>query len=129
MSRFLVSLLIGVMIGIGGGLLYGWVISPVQFTNSAASQLDRRYKDEYTIMVAAGYMVDGDIVGAVNRIRVLGVENVPAHVLEVTERYITTSQNVEEIRKLVALYEGLTGRVTPLMEPFRPLTTPGASTP
>ncbi len=81
--------------------------------------------DDYTVMIAAAFVQDQDLGGAVDRLRVLGVENIPAYVLEVTERFITNSQNVNDIRLLVGLYEGLAGRVTPMMEPYRQLT-PGS---
>lgn len=125
MARFLVSLIIGLIVGIGIGLYLGWVQFPLEFVNSPAQALARQYKDDYAVMVAAAFAQDGDLGGAVERLRVLGVENIPAYVLEVTERYITNSQNVNDIRLLVGLYEGLAGRVTPLMEPYRQVTPGG----
>ncbi|NWF69362.1 MAG: hypothetical protein HXY40_09775 [Chloroflexi bacterium] len=124
MSRFLVSLFIGLALGVLVGLYLGWVQFPVQYIDSPAGALARSYKDQYTVMIAAGFAQDGDVAGAVERLRVLGVENIPAYVLEVTERYITNSQNVADIRLLVQLYEGLAGRVTPLMEPYRQVRLP-----
>jgi hypothetical protein len=121
MGRFFVSLIIGLVVGVGVGLYLGWVQFPLEFVNSPARALAREYKDDYTVMIAAAFAHDGDLGGAIERLRVLGVENIPAHVLEVTERYITNSQNVDDIRLLVGLYEGLAGRVTPLMEPYRPV--------
>lgn len=118
MIRFLLSLLVGLLIGAAVGLYLGWGPFPVKYLNSPASNLDQRYKDEYTIMVAFGFQIDKDPIGAVDRLRVLGVENVPAYVQEVTERFITNSQNVDHIRYMVALSEGL-GRLTPIMEPYR----------
>jgi hypothetical protein len=125
MARFLVSLIIGLIVGIGAGLYLGWVQFPVEFVNSPASALAREYKDDYTVMIAAAFAQDQDLGGAVERLRVLGVENIPAYVLEVTERFITNSQNVNDIRLLVGLYEGLAGRVTPMMDPYRQVGTSG----
>ncbi len=120
MARVFLSTVIGVMVGIGLGLLFGWVIAPVEYTDSPMSALADRYQEEYTLMIAAGYLVDRDASAAVERLSRLGVENVPAYVQELTERYITNSRNVEDIRLLVALSEGL-GRLTPPMERFREL--------
>jgi hypothetical protein len=47
-------------------------------------------------------------------------------VQDVTERYISTSQRVNDIQALVALSASL-GRLTPLMEPYRLVATPEAS--
>jgi hypothetical protein len=118
MLRFLISLLLGLAAGALIGLYLGWVQFPVQYVDSPAQNLNQRYKDEYTVMVAGGYLNDGDVNGAVERLRLLGVENIPSYVQEVTERYISNSRNVDDIRSLVALSESL-GRLTPIMEPYR----------
>ena len=122
--RFLISLLIGLLVGVGLGLYLGWVQFPVEFVNSAMPDLSERYKDEYTVMIATGYVADDNLGGAVDRLRVLGVSNIPAYVQETTERYITNSRNVNDIRYLVMLAEGL-GRMTPIMEPYRQVSLPG----
>ncbi|HEX2907829.1 MAG TPA: hypothetical protein VHO69_13255 [Phototrophicaceae bacterium] len=124
MLRFLASLLIGLVVGLGIGLYLGWVQFPVEFVNSSASSLAEQYKDEYIVMVASGYLKDGDLGGAVERLRVLGFANIPAYVQEVTERYISNSQNAADISVLVALSESL-GRLTPIMMPYRQITVPG----
>ena len=121
--RFIISLLIGLAVGLGLGLYLGWVQFPVEFVNSPITELAPRYKDEYTVMIAAGYAADQDLVGAVERLRVLGVENIPAYVQETTERYITNSRNVDDIRYLVILAEGM-DRLTPIMEPYRQVSVP-----
>jgi hypothetical protein len=56
--------------------------------------------------------------------RLLGAENVPAYIQDTTERYITNSRDIDDIRALVALSEGL-GRLTPIMEPYRVVVLPG----
>ncbi len=124
MKRFLLSFFAALVIGLVIGLYLGWVPFPVQYVDSPARDLAQRYQDDYTVMVAAGYQTDLDLTGAVERLRVLGVENVAQHVQEVAERYITTSRDVAEIQLLVVLAEGM-GRLTPMMEPFRPVTLPG----
>lgn len=121
MLRFVVSLAIGLVVGLLVGLYLGWIQFPKQFIDSPASDLSPRYKDEYTVMIAAGYLADGDLQGAVERLRVLGVENIPDHVQSTAERYITNSREYADIQTLVALAEGLE-RLTPIMEPYRLVT-------
>ncbi|MBC8171009.1 MAG: hypothetical protein H7X77_05040 [Anaerolineae bacterium] len=123
MLRFIISLVIGLLIGVGLGLYLGWVQFPVEYINSPASALSQNYKDEYTVLVAGGYLADHDITGAIQRLRVLGIENVPDYVQQMTERFITNSRDVTEIRYLVALAEGL-GRTSTLFEPYRILSQP-----
>jgi hypothetical protein len=124
MTRVLASLFAGLVVGLGIGLYLGWVQFPVEYYDSPAASLTQRYKDDYAVMIASGYLADGDLTGAIQRLRVLGIENAPEYVQQVAERYITNSRSVDDIRKLVALAEGL-GRLTPVMEPYRDVSLPG----
>lgn len=126
MTRFLLSFFVAVLVGLGIGLYLGWVQFPVQFIDSPADSLAPAYKDEYTLMIAAGYAADGDLNGAVERLRILGIEDVPSYVQAITERFISNSRGVDDIRLLVNLSEAI-GRLTPLMEPYREVALPGGS--
>ena len=121
MVRFILSFLAALIIGTLLGLYLGWVQFPVKYTDSSADRLTQRNKDQYTVMIANAYLDDGDLTGALERMRLLGVENVPAYIQDTTERYITNSSDVTDIRSLVALSAGL-GRLTPIMQPYQILT-------
>jgi hypothetical protein len=126
MKRFFLSFFIAILFGLGIGLYLGWVQFPVQFIDSPARSLAPAFQDDYTLMVAAGYAADGDVNGAIERLRLLDIEDVPAYVQQIAERYIANSRGVEEIRLLVKL-AGAMGRLTPMMEPYREVTLPGGS--
>ncbi len=126
MVRFLLSFFAALIVGTLLGLYFGWVQFPVKYTDSSADRLAQRYKDEYTVMVANAYLDDGDLTAALERMRLLGVENVPAYIQDTTERYITNSRDVTDIRSLVTLSAGL-GRLTPIMQPYQIVTLPGQS--
>lgn len=123
MRRFLLSLILGLGLGAGVGVLLGWGPFAVVYVNGPASALAQQYRDEYTVMVAAGYRADNDALSAIERLQILGEDNVPLYVQEVTERYISNSRDINDIYHLVALSEGL-GRLTEIMMPFRQVTTP-----
>lgn len=123
MLRFLASLLVGVLLGLGAGIYGGWVVFPVEFTDSAAPALEQTYKDEFTVMIADGYRADTDITSALERLRLLQEENIPLYVQNTTERYISNSRDIDDIRALVTLSEAL-GRLTPIMEPYRTVSLP-----
>jgi hypothetical protein len=120
MRRAALSLVIGLAAGILLGLMVGYVISPLQIVDNPMQNLSPRYKDEYTVMVAAGYRVDRDLQTAINRLAALNVPNVFQYVRDVTERYIsqqgTGAQN--DIRVLVNLSCDL-GYCSEAMQPFR----------
>jgi hypothetical protein len=130
MWRLVLSILVGLAVGLAIGLFVGWVVSPVQYVQSPMSDLSRHYKDEYTVMVASAYQVDGDLLEALRRLQPLGASDIPQYVREVTERYISESGTGKEadIRNLVMLSCAL-GPCTPLMQAFMlptALPTPGS---
>ncbi len=116
------SLLIGVLIGLAVGVYLGWEQFPVEYTNSSLEALAPAYQEEYTVMVADGYLYDRDEVAAVNRLQPLNKSNVFDFVQDLTERYISQS-NVPNIPSLVALSEAF-GRLTPIMEIYRQTPVP-----
>ncbi len=121
MVRFLLSFIVALIVGALLGLYFGWVQFPVKYTDSTPDRLAQQYKDDYTVMVANAYLDDGDLTGALDRMRVLGVDNVPAYIQDTTERFITNSSDVKDIQALVALSAGL-GRLTPIMQPYQIIT-------
>jgi hypothetical protein len=123
MLRFMVSLLLGALVGLLLGLYVGWVAIPAEYVNSPARDLDQRYKDNYTVMVAAGFLRDSDVTGAIERLRVLGVDNVPDYVQRTAERFSTISRDIRDIQYLIALSEGL-GRSSPIFNQYRQVTNP-----
>lgn len=126
MLRFIASLAIGILIGTAAGVVLGWGPFAIEYSNSPASDLLQIYTDDYTVMVANAYELDNDTIGAVERLRILGVENIPLYVQTVTERYITTSRDLGDIQSMVKLSEAL-GRLTPIMEPYREVSLPEVS--
>jgi hypothetical protein len=124
--RLFLSVVIGVVLGIAGGLFVGWVVAPTEYVDSPMRGLATRYQEEYTVMVAAGFSVDRDVNAVLQRLAPLGQDNIPQYVQSLTERYITLSRDVDDIRLLVILSEGL-GRFTPVMENFRTLNPEGTT--
>jgi hypothetical protein len=61
-----------IALGIFLGLLYGWVISPVQYVNTAPSTLREDYQTDYVLMVAEAYRADNNLALAVRRLALLG---------------------------------------------------------
>ncbi len=60
------------VIGLGLGLLYGWVISPVQYVDTTPSTLRADFKADYTLMVAETFASDQNIEQAARRMANLG---------------------------------------------------------
>jgi hypothetical protein len=71
MSRWL-SIFIALGIGAALGLVYGWVIDPVQFTDVTPDTLRIDYRTDYVLMVAEAYQSEQDPALAARRLAVLG---------------------------------------------------------
>ena len=52
MSRAaLIVILVAALAGLGLGLYFGWVVSPVQYVDTEPSSLQASYKDDYVLMI------------------------------------------------------------------------------
>ena len=118
MRRFLTSLILGLLLGALAGLYFGWIQFPPANRNSAISDLAQRHRDDYTVMIAAGFAVDRDAAGALERLGKLDVDDIYAYLRGATERIIRSSaRDFDDIRLLVRLAHDL-GQLTPAMQPF-----------
>lgn len=80
-----IKFLIAIALGAVAGLYYGWVISPVEYIDTAPDSLRIDYKADYVLMVAEAYQVENDLGLAVRRLALLG-DSPPA---EIVARAIT----------------------------------------
>lgn len=69
-----------VILGIGLGLLYGWVINPVKYVDTTPAKLRSDYQTDYILMVAEAYQAEGDLDLAARRLAVLG-DSSPAEIV------------------------------------------------
>lgn len=70
MSRWTLFLLV-ILLGLGLGLVYGWVVNPVSFQDTTFNNLRIDYKTDFTLMVAEVYHQDKDLEWALNRLTLL----------------------------------------------------------
>ncbi|MBN1453810.1 MAG: hypothetical protein JW963_22540 [Anaerolineales bacterium] len=73
MPRWLPTL-IALALGITLGLVYGWVIDPIQYTDVTPDALRIDYRTDYVLMVAEAYHAEQDPALAARRLAVLGSE-------------------------------------------------------
>ena len=71
MSRWILTLL-AFVIGIALGLIYGWKINPVQYTDITPDVLRSDYQTDYVLMVAEAYRGEQDPALSAHRLAVLG---------------------------------------------------------
>jgi hypothetical protein len=107
----------GLLAGILLGLLVGWVLWPTQFTDADLTVLQESYRRDYTVMIAANYAADSDLMGARRRLFQLGESDPEAWLLAVTVETILQGANAADAQHLVRLCQDL-GLYSPLMEPY-----------
>jgi len=69
-TRFIIVLLFG----IGIGLVYAWVINPIEYVDTSPNRLRQDYKTDYVLMVAEAYQAEEDLEIARARLALLGDE-------------------------------------------------------
>jgi len=102
-SSKIITILIALVIGVGLGLVYGWVIQPVEYTDVTPDLLREDYRVDYVLMTAEAYQSDFDAAAAARRIALLGSE-APADIVTATLEYATLNNfTPDEMRALQAL--------------------------
>ena len=65
-------LLLGLAIGLVLGLLYGWVVQPVEYVDTAPNTLREDYRSDYVLAIAEAYQADQEIEQAQMHLATLG---------------------------------------------------------
>ena len=102
-----IALLAGTVVGLLFGVLVGWVIWPVQYTDTDPVDLRPEHKDDYVVMVSAAYALDRDLEKAEARLAKLEVDDVGQVVADLASHYISIGAGLVDIRNLVHLADAL----------------------
>lgn len=79
-GRFLLFLL-SIVIGVGAGLAYGWVINPPPYANLPLTSLRPDFKADYVLMVAEIYQQDASLPQALRRLSQIAPASPPARIV------------------------------------------------
>ena len=109
-SRLTLPLLLALAAGIVLGLVYGWVIQPTEFVDTAPSALRSDYRADYVLMVAESYSGDPDLDLARRRLAALGPMP-PAQIVLEAQAYAEAQQFSEpDLQRLASLAQALQAR-------------------
>jgi hypothetical protein len=95
--------IVSIVIGIALGLVYGWVIDPVEFVDTTPDTLRADYRVDYVLMVAEAYQVEQDPALAARRLAVLSSRapgDVTSEAAGLARQYGFTEADIELIQKL-----------------------------
>jgi hypothetical protein len=101
------------MAGIGIGLGYAWVISPLRVFNAEPAALRPDFKDKYRSLIAAAYAADGNLPRAQARLALLGDSNSVEALNGQAQRMQASSQVFERADQVAALALALDGNASP----------------
>lgn len=108
---------IGIAVGGALGVAIGWWLWPVTYTNTSPSALREDYRDEYVLMVATAYEVEGDRERARERLTRLDSEEPSAPVVGLAERLIEQGGSEQDVVRLARVAEALDA-TTPTLTPY-----------
>lgn len=103
-SSKIITIFLALVIGIALGLVYGWVIEPVEYTNVTPNVLREDYRVDYVLMTAEAYQVDFDTDTAARRLAILGATSPTAIVtsaLDYANRNAFTTEEITALQNLL----------------------------
>jgi hypothetical protein len=106
MPRWALFLLMFVS-GVAAGLIYGWVIEPVQYTETSPASLRADYRTDYVLMIAETFHVEQDAALAVRRLSALGSEPPETIVLQALDFAQQGGYTQEDLSLLAALAQAV----------------------
>jgi hypothetical protein len=115
-------LLTGLLIGLVAGLIYAWLVQPVQYADAAPNTLSESARDQYRAMIALAYKADSNLGRARQRLALLNDSN-PALSLKTQADRFGDPPSVEGIA-LAALAEVYNPRPTAQFTPTQTVPAP-----
>ena len=106
MSRFLTrstAIIIGLGIGLALGLVYTWVVNPVELVNTYPALMRTDYRREWVRLAALSYATDGDIQRVRARLDGLEQRDIAEVIPVLIEEYAAAGHSAETLRNLALL--------------------------
>jgi hypothetical protein len=103
MSRISGSILLAFLVGLGVGLVYSWVFSPLRVVDANPRTLRADFKDQYRSVIAAAYAATGNLPRAQARLALLGDSNSVEALNAQAQRMLASGQQFEHADQIVAL--------------------------
>ena len=94
-------------IGVAGGLIYTWVLAPVEYYDTAPDALHIQDKANYSALIGDLYACDGDLERAKVRLDALGLDANGSTLITILEQYLEGGGKPEESRNLAQLAKDL----------------------
>lgn len=96
-------ILFALLIGLGLGLAYSWLLSPVTYVDAAPAILRADFKDQYRVVIAASYNSAHDLERARSRLELLGDIDPIGELSAQAQRMVASGISLEEVQPLAQL--------------------------
>ncbi len=106
MKRWLVFLL-GLALGAAAGLVYGWVVSPVQYSEASPAVLRADFRNDYVLMVAESYLGNHDLQKAASELSQLGQPDLVGLVRQTAAVDQAAGYSPQDLQRLEGLADDL----------------------
>jgi hypothetical protein len=125
------AIVLGLLIGTGGGLVYAWLVNPVNLVDVAPFQLVSADQEAYIVLISEAYMQDRDLHRARARLEALEIRDPAVLLSDIADTALLNGHDPREIRALATLAEALGGHPQAAELGFTGTIQPtiGASTP
>lgn len=126
MRRFPWDFLFVLLLGVGAGIAYAWIIAPQGLTTSSPSLLRNDFKDQFRSSIAAAYSATGNLPRAQARLALVA-DNDPIEALNAQAQRTIASGGFAQADQLAALASALNGgagiavQITTTPETFEPV--------
>ncbi len=110
-------LLTGLILGLAMGLIYSFLIQPVQYTDLSPAMLSPADKDQYRALIAVAYLANRDLVRARARLALLKDADAYGALAAQAQRWLAEGKSAEEARALGLLAADLAQAQATLFAP------------
>lgn len=96
-------IILALLAGLGLGLTYAWLISPVKYVDASPAILRVNFKDQYREVIAASYAANTDLPRARARLALLGDSDPVAELSAQAQRMLAAGDSFDQVRPLAQL--------------------------
>jgi hypothetical protein len=126
----ILHIILALLAGLGLGLAYSWLISPVTYVDADPAILRADFKDQYRVVIAAAYSSSHDLARARARLELLSDTDPVGELSAQAQRMLGAGESFEDTHPLAQLAADLQQGFASNSIPSMPATTaPFVSTP
>lgn len=122
-------LLTGLFLGLLAGVLYAWLVAPVEYTDTPPASLRADFKDQYRTLIALAYAAGGDLNRANARLIYLGDPDPLAALVAQADRQAADPASAADVEALRRLAQALGAELASPTPALSPSPTAGQASP